>query len=336
MHLSDFQYSLPEELIAQVPLKKREKAKMMVIDRRSQTITHSVFEKISDYLPAESVIILNDSKVIPARLFGRKHSGQAVIEIFVLKKLATPQTYQTLMRPLKRLKEKDRIVFDGTKLEAQLIDREQMIVRFNTDNLEKYMKKLGHIPLPPYIRRDDNYSDKRFYQTVYAKHPGSVASPTAGLHFTKPLMQKLKKKRHEFVSVTLHVNYGTFKPVEEPDITRHKIHKEDYSVTDEACATIQQARQAGKKIVAIGTTSTRVLETLAEKKALQGETGLFVYPGYQFLSTDCLLTNFHLPASTLLMLVYAFGGMDLMKRAYAEAIENKYRFYSYGDCMLIL
>lgn len=335
MRLKDFQYTLPEERIAQFPLKKRDAARMMVIDRAAGTITHSVFKDIGKWAAPKSVFVLNNSKVVPARLFGRKESGQATIEVFLLKKMKAPNVYQALINPLRRLKENDRIIFDGTKLIAQLIDREGMIVRFNTD-VEPYLKKIGHMPLPPYIRRADNVSDKRVYQTVYAKHDGSVAAPTAGLHFTKPLMEKLKSQAHDFLFVTLHVNYGTFKPVEEDDITRHPIHKENFMLTTDTADRLNRARSGKRKIVAVGTTSARVLETITRQKELEGETGIFIYPGYKFSGVDCLLTNFHLPESTLLMLVYAFGGTALMKKAYQEAIKEKYRFYSYGDCMLIL
>jgi len=333
--LQDFEYGLPKELIAQFPLKMREKARLMVVDRKARTIRHDIFENIEKYLPPQSMLVLNDSKVIPARLFGQRETG-GKIEIFLLKKLSDGYSYETLIRPLKRLKTDERIYFDNNGLYAELIDPKNKIVRFNTKNISSYLNRFGHIPLPPYIKRPDEPLDKEFYQTVYAKKNGSVASPTAGLHFTSELLKRIEKQKHGIEKVTLHVNYATFKPVDEEDITKHRMQSEDYSVSQKTWSAIQATNKEGRKIIAVGTTSCRVLEVVSATKKLKGETNIFIYPGFQFQMTDGLITNFHLPKSTLLMLVYAFGSSDLMKRVYREAIDRKYRFYSYGDGMLIL
>ncbi|VAX35043.1 S-adenosylmethionine:tRNA ribosyltransferase-isomerase [hydrothermal vent metagenome] len=333
MKLEDFAYTLPEELIAQYPLKRRDQARLMIINRADGTIGHDTFNNLDQHLPEQSHIVLNNSKVIPARLFGRRETGGRV-EIFVLKEVESG-VYETLLRPAKKLKEGELVSIDGGSLVAEIIDKERRWVRFNKKNVLNYLEKVGHIPLPPYITRDDKAIDRKYYQTVFAQKPGSVASPTAGLHFTDRLLAKLKKN-HAMDKVTLHVNYGTFKPVEEKDITQHQMHFEDYFITKTALAKIQKSRKMGRKVVAVGTTSCRVLETIAHNNTLTGSTNIFMYPGYDFKLTDCLITNFHLPHSTLLMLIYAFGGKKLMQHAYQEAIKEKYRFYSYGDGMLIL
>jgi len=334
MKLSDFGYFLPQELIAQRPLLKREAARLLVVDRQREKISHDVFSHIGRYLPFKSLIILNDSKVIPARLLGRRARTGGEVEIFLLKKL-DDNRYQALLRPLKRLKDKERIVFPENHLVACLEDREKCIVSFNTKNVTAHLSKIGHIPLPPYIKRRDEPVDRKFYQTVYAQKPGSVAAPTAGLHFTKRLLKKLRKDGHVVGSVTLHVNYATFKPVGEEDISKHKMYEEDYQIPATTIAKIKKAQSEGRKIVAVGTTSCRVLETWANTGEAGGTTHLFIYPGYTFKMTDILVTNFHQPFTTLLMLVYAFGGMELMKRAYQEAIDRKYRLFSYGDAMVV-
>ncbi len=335
MRLADFDYEIPEGLIAQHPLKRRDQARLMVVDRRNKTIAHDIFANLQRYVPPRSCLVLNDTKVIPARLLGRRATG-AEVEIFLLKKLADGYCYETLMRPLKRLKVGERISFNGGSVVAEIVDKENRVVRFNRKNLRSVLSKVGHIPLPPYIKRPDVASDRRDYQTVYAKRDGSVAAPTAGLHFTKAQLSQLKRQGHQVAHVTLHVNYGTFKPVEAEDITQHPMHIEDYEVTPKVYREILEAKRAGRKIVAVGTTSCRVLETVARTQAFAGETDLFLYPGADFKVVDILVTNFHLPRSTLLMLVYAFGGMGLMKRAYREAVREKYRFYSYGDAMVVL
>ncbi len=337
MKLSEFDFDLPQELIAQYPLKKRDQARLMVIDRQKQTIAHDIFANVGKYLPPGSCVVLNDSKVIPARLLGRREKTPGKVEVFLLKKLpgGDGRSYEALIRPLGRLKLNENIQFNGGSLTAELLDINKRIVRFNRKDITAQLKKHGHMPLPPYIKRAAEPLDHKYYQTVYARKPGSVAAPTAGLHFTPALLNVLRKKGHRIETVTLHVNLATFRMVETEDITQHPMHTEEYSLTRESFDAIQNENK--KKIVAVGTTSCRVLETLAKNPSrLTGETDIFIYPGHTFRSVDVLITNFHLPRSTLLMLVYAFGGIKLMKEAYAEAIREKYRFYSYGDAMIIL
>lgn len=336
MDLNKFNYDLPNELIAQFPLPKRDDARLMIIDKRSKSIIHDKFYNIDKYLPEKSMLVFNDTKVIPARLLSKRETGGEV-EIFLLKQLEDGVTFDVLLRPLRRLKLNEKIYFGENKeIYAQIVDRENPKVRFNKKNIYKDLDAIGHIPLPPYIKRDDKAIDKKFYQTVYAKKAGSVASPTAGLHFTNKLIKEIKNNGHTTGSVTLHVNYSTFKPVEEKDITMHKMHYEYYEVSDRAYENLLNAKKNGNKIVSVGTTSCRVLETIAKTKTLKGETNIFIYPGYKFKMIDCLITNFHLPFSSLLMLVYALGGEVLMKKAYKIAIKEKYRFFSYGDAMLII
>ena len=336
MKLQDFNYQLPAELIAQYPLPERDQARLMVVDRTRETIGHDIFERIGCYLPPESLVVVNDSKVIPARLWGRREKTGGQVEIFLLKKLADGDSYQCLIRPLKRLKIGEKIILNSNGIYATLRDVPNRVVQFNTTNIERHLNRLGSMPLPPYIKRPAEAQDQRFYQTVYARHPGSVAAPTAGLHFSKALLKELNAAGHPIISVTLHINHATFKPVQEEDITRHKMHSEDYHITQKAYRTLHNAHDRKLPIVAVGTTSCRVLETIARNQNLKGSTDIFIYPGYQFRMTDILVTNFHLPLSTLLMLVYAFGGMPLMKKVYVEAIKEKYRFYSYGDAMMII
>ena len=336
LQLEYYGYDLPEELIAQHPLKERDQARLMVIDRERQKIEHDIFLNVGKYLPKGSCLVVNESKVIHARLFGTKERSGGQVEVFLLKQLADGSFYQVLMRPLRKIKLNDRIVFEKTDLSAVVVNEEKTVIRFNRKNVIKELEGVGHIPLPPYIKRSDDDDDREYYQTVFAKNLGSVASPTAGLHFTESLLKSLKDQGHGLEKITLHINYATFKPVEELNIINHKMHEESYKVSQAADNNIQKSKARGRPIVAVGTTSCRTLETLAQKNSLEGNTNLFIYPGYQFKMTDILVTNFHLPYSTLLMLVYAFGGKDLMAKAYQEAIKEKYRFYSYGDGMLIL
>ncbi len=339
LQLSQFDFDLPQELIAQYPLKKRDQARLLVIDRTRGEIRHDVFANVAKYLPPNSCVVLNDSKVIVARLLGRREKSTGQVEVFLLKKLHNGDgcSYQALIRPLNRLKLNEKIQFNGGSLTAELIDIEKRIVRFTRKDVAAQLKKHGHMPLPPYIKRAAEPLDKEYYQTVYARKPGSVASPTAGLHFTPALLKALRKKGHSIETVTLHVNLATFRMVEAENITQHKMHTEEYSLTRKSFGSIQHAKAKGTKIVAVGTTSCRVLETLAKDPSrLTGETDIFIYPGYTFRSVDILITNFHLPRSTLLMLVYAFGGTELLKEAYAQAIREKYRFYSYGDAMILI
>jgi len=335
MKLFDFDYTLPEELIAQHPFVHREQARMMVLDRATKTITHDHFFNIKKYIPEKSLLIVNDSKVVPARLLGRLERTGREVEIFLLNALEGGARYHALLRPLKKIKYEDRIIFDHVDLCAKLVDHEQKIVQFNKKNVTAYLKKIGHMPLPPYIHRSDERSDKEDYQTVYAKHLGSVAAPTAGLHFTKKILNDLQRSGHQFGKVTLHVNYGTFRPVEEEDVTKHQMHDEDYHIPAFTLRLLTKAKKKDQKVLAVGTTSCRVLETYVRTGESKGSTNLFVYPGFSFKMVDTLLTNFHLPKSTLLMLVCAFADTSFVMKAYAQAIKEKYRFYSYGDCMLI-
>jgi len=335
MQLKKFFYKLPEDLIAQTPSPRRDGARLMIIDRKKKKVSHDIFANIGKYLPLQSIIVRNNSKVIPARLLGKKLRSGGKVEIFLLKKHADG-CYEVLLKPTRKIRNGDVIAFKGSSLRAKIIDKDARVVAFNKKNILKDLEKIGHMPLPPYIRRMDTKNDRTYYQTVYARHAGSVASPTAGLHFTKSLIKDLKNQGHQFLDVTLYVNYATFKPVEEEDIRNHKMHYENYSVSPKVVDAIEKAKSKGEQIISVGTTSCRVLEAVALSGKLEGETNLFIYPGFRFNVVDCLITNFHLPLSTLLMLVYAFGSTTLMKKAYQEAIKKNYRFFSYGDGMIIL
>ncbi len=340
MELKDFDYKLPKELIAQYPLKKRDSCRLLVIERTSQKIFHDEFSNILKFLPKNCCLVLNDSKVIPARLMGRRETGGKV-EILLLKQLKERNTFNALISPLKKLKADERIIFNGSKVYCRLKDAKQRIVQFNTD-ITKHLSHLGQIPLPPYIKRPPEELDKDYYQTVYARNSGSVASPTAGLHFTDALLRKIEKSGIKKANVTLHVNYATFNPVKEDDITKHKMHTEEFSIPKNTIDVVKKTKEQGGKIICVGTTSCRVLETVADRVSKKpgntfcGSTDIFIYPGYKFKLTDALLTNFHFPKTTLFMLVCAFAGRSLIVKAYQEAIERKYRFYSYGDAMLII
>ncbi len=336
MQLKHFIYDLPENLIAQQPLPDRTQARLMVVDRERRTLIHDRFENIGHFLPDQAVLVLNNSKVVPARLKGIKQRSGGQVELFLLRKLSDGFSFEVLMRPTRRIKTGDVILFPGTRLKAVIIDVPGRIVRFSSRAVQQQLFRVGHMPLPPYIKRMDTAEDKVYYQTVYARHAGSVAAPTAGLHFSKELLADLKGQGHDTAEVTLHINYATFKPVEEKDITQHEMHQETYSVSKVNYEKVELARKERRPVCAVGTTSCRVLESVAITQRLRGTTNLFLYPGCSFKMVDHLLTNFHLPQSSLLMLVYAFGGMTLMKRAYREAIRRQYRFYSYGDAMLIL
>ncbi len=350
--LQSYFYKLPDELIAQEPAPNRDSARLLIIDRNQGTIRHDTFNHLNNYLPPNSHLVVNNSKVIPARLLGRRATGGAV-EVFLLDTLKDGYSFEVLLRPLKKIREGEEINF-GSGFSAVFADKEKRIVRFNKKNIVRHLSKVGHMPLPPYIKRSDTPRDREDYQTVYAKQPGSVASPTAGLHFTKGLIKKLKTKGHRFLELTLHINYATFKPVQCADIRAHVMHTEHYSITPAAYkslvipkshtvipafSTVIPAKAGihnNRSVVAVGTTSCRVLESVAQNQAYTGTTGIFIYPGYKFQVVDALITNFHLPYSTLLMLVCAFGGYDLVMKAYKEAKAKRYRFYSYGDAMLIL
>jgi len=337
MKLSDFDYELPEDLIAQEPLLSRDQARLMVIDRQAQTIRHDIFVNLGRYLPPESVLVVNNSRVVPARLLGRKRRSGGKVEIFLLEKMDGGQSYRVMLRPCRKIHTGDEIVFENSPVVATVVDKDRRVVRFNRKDVMRHLKDIGHIPLPPYIKRQDTPQDHEYYQTVYARYAGSVAAPTAGLHFTPELLRRLKSDGHSLETVLLHVNSATFKPVEHENIADHPMHEEDYSVSPRVWTRLTQARSDGRRIVAVGTTSCRTLEAAASSGRLRGTTEIFLHPGSaSFRMTDALITNFHLPRSTLLMLVYAFGQPALMRRAYQEAIRKKYRFYSYGDGMLIV
>lgn len=334
MKLSDFDYDLPSELIAQYPCPERDQARLLVVDRTSGTISHDIFCNIGRYLPDKSLLVVNNSRVIPARILGTKSRTGGEVEVFLLKQI-DPYHFEAMLRPLARIQEGEALVFPG-EVVCRLVDRARKIVCFEQADILKKLEDVGHIPLPPYIHRPDETVDREFYQTVYAKSAGSVAAPTAGLHFTRPLMARLESEGHTFTEVTLHVNYGTFKPVETENIKDHPMHTEEYCVPEAVEKKILEAKNAGQKITAVGTTSCRTLESWARTGKARGGTDLFLYPGAAFQMTDALITNFHLPRSTLLMLVSAFAGTDLIRRAYGEAVRERYRFYSYGDAMIIV
>lgn len=329
MNLSDFEYNLPKELIAQYPLTQRDNARLLVIDRAKGSIEHRIFKDITDYFSPGDLMVLNDTKVVPARLIGKRATGGRV-EVFLLHK-KEGSTFNALISP-SRVKTGEKIIFNGGKVFGLLNNKNE--ISFNTQQIEE-IYNLGRIPLPPYIKRDPEDIDQIYYQTVYAKEKGAVASPTAGLHFTQELITSIKTKGVDIAHVTLHVGLGTFRPVKEEDITKHKMEQEFFRVPEECITAIKNIHANKGRIFAVGTTSLRALEAYFCGKK-EGYTDLFIYPGYKFNLVNCLLTNFHLPATTLFMLVCAFGGEKLIKKAYQEAIDRKYRFYSYGDAMLII
>lgn len=346
MNISEFDYELPEELIAQMPADKRENSKMLVLDKEKQTIEHKHFFDITDYLDENCLLVLNNTKVLPARLYGTKDTG-AKIEVFLLEAKQDKQ-WSCLIKPSKRIKTGTIITICEelhVKALEKLEDAGEWLVELIYDgNLFEILHKVGNIPLPPYIERklqsdELKQFDMNRYQTVYAKDEGSVAAPTAGLHFTEDILESLKNKGVDIAYVTLNVGLGTFRPVKCENILEHKMHSETFEITEEAAIKITEAKKQGKKIVAVGTTTVRTLETAYQKfgciKACHDHSELFIYPPYEFKVIDELITNFHLPKSTLLMLVSALAGKEFIFKAYQEAIENKYRFFSYGDCMFI-
>lgn len=346
MLLSEFDYDLPEELIAQLPADKRENSRMLVLNRDKHSISHKHFYDIVDLIDADSLLVLNNTKVMPARLYGTKDTG-AKIEIFLLKQLEN-DNWEVLIKPSKRVK-KGTIVKISDELSAEVIKRleddgEWLVKLIYEGNILDVLHRNGNIPLPPYIERkmqteDIKKLDFERYQTVYAKDEGSVAAPTAGLHFTEEILQKLKDKGVGIAYVTLNVGLGTFRPVKCENVLEHKMHSEMFEITQDAADAINLAKSQGKKIIAVGTTTVRTLETAYQKygeiKACHDHSELFIYPPYEFKVIDNLITNFHLPKSTLLMLVSALAGKDFIFEAYKEAIAQSYRFFSYGDCMYI-
>ena len=340
MQLEDFDYYLPEELIAQTPLEKRDSSKLLVLDRETGSVEHKHFTDIIDYLNPGDTLVLNDTKVLPARLIGTKEETGAVIEVLLLKDIEG-DTWEALTKPAKRVHVGTIVSFGDGLLKARCIEElDEGIRRFELiyDGilLEK-LEKLGTMPLPPYIHEKLENQDR--YQTVYAKNLGSSAAPTAGLHFTKELLSKIKDKGVNIAYVTLHVGLGTFRPVQVDNILDHKMHTEYYEMTKETADILTKTKESGKKIIAVGTTSVRTLETIYTKyncfKECSGNTDIFIYPGYEFKAIDHLITNFHLPKSTLVMLVSALAGRENILNAYKIAVENRYRFFSFGDSMFI-
>lgn len=339
MNIDEFDYNLPKELIAQTPIENRSESKLLVMDRNTGAIEDKVFKDITSYFKSGDVLVLNDTKVLPARIFGIKEETGAHIELLLLKNLGN-DTWECLSRPFKRLNVNTEIKFSDN-LTGKVIEKlEEGIVhvKFSYEGIFiEEIEKIGLMPLPPYIH--ESLKDQSRYQTVYAKYLGSAAAPTAGLHFTKELLNKLKEKGVEILYVTLHVGLGTFRPVEENDITKHHMHSEKYIMTKEVAKRLNLAKKEGRKIYAVGTTSTRTLEAIMNKyhefKACEENTNIFIYPGYKFLAIDGLITNFHLPKSTLVMLVSAFSTKENILNAYNHAIEKKYRFFSFGDAMFI-
>ncbi len=341
MNLHDFYYDLPKELIAQDPLTDRASSRLLVMDRESGQLTHDVFRNITHYLKKGDCLVLNDTKVIPARLFGTRCDTNALVEILLLTRKSDTD-WECLVKPGKKARTGCRLSFGEGELYGSIIDVLEdgnRIIRFEFDGIfEEILDKLGQMPLPPYITH--TLKDKDRYQTVYAVHTGSAAAPTAGLHFTKELLQKIEASGVRIAKVTLHVGLGTFRPVKEENILDHHMHSEYYTVTEETAELINRTRAEGGRIICVGTTSTRTLESVAAEdgtmKAASGWTDIFIYPGYRFKVTDGLITNFHLPESTLVMLVSAFSTRENILRAYQAAIDEKYRFFSFGDAMFLI
>lgn len=341
MHLKDFNYGLPQSLIAQSPAQKRDMSRLLVLNRRTGETTHLHFQDIKNYIQPGDCLVINNTRVIPARLLGVREDTGGKIEFVLLKKQGD-DLWEVLLKPGRRAKPGARFVFGNGLLEAEILEileEGNRLVRFFYNGIfEEILDQIGIMPLPPYITA--TLDDKERYQTVYAKWKGSAAAPTAGLHFTKGLMEDLKSSGVEFAELTLHVGIGTFRPVKTENILEHHMHSEYYSISEETCDKINRVKSNGGRVIAVGTTSCRVLETVSADDGTirpgEGETDIFIYPGYRFKAIDGLITNFHLPESTLLMLVSAFAGRENVLSAYEEAIQMEYRFFSFGDAMLIL
>lgn len=340
MRTEDFNYNLPEELIAQTPLEKRSESKLLVVNRKDRDLKHDTFSNIVSYLKKDDVLVLNNTKVLPARLHGIKESTQAHIEVLLLNQFGE-YLWESLVKPARRVKIGTVISFGNGELKLECIDvLEEGIRHFKLiykGDLEDILNQLGEMPLPPYIH--EKLLDQGRYQTVYSKVTGSAASPTAGLHFTQELLKEIKDKGVKIEYLTLHVGLGTFRPVSVDDVLKHTMHSEYYALSNSTASTLNYAKKNGHRIIAVGTTSVRTLETVYKKfnsfKADSGHTSIFIYPGYKYEALDVLITNFHLPKSTLLMLVSAFASKDIIFNAYNEAIKCRYRFFSFGDSMLI-
>lgn len=340
MNVSDFYYDLPEELIAQTPIEKRDESRLMVLNRASQTIEHKTFKDIIEYLEPGDCLVRNNTKVIPARLYGKKATG-AKIEFLLLNRIEG-DIWECIVRPGHKLKPGTEVEFGDGILKAKVLDVMEggtRKVEFKYEGIfNEILDKIGLMPLPPYIH--ESLKDNDRYQTVYAKYEGSAAAPTAGLHFTPELFEKIKAKGIDVANVTLHVGIGTFRPVKVENVEEHHMHSEHFYIKQEDVDKINNAKKNGKRVIAVGTTSCRVLETIADEngmvKPTEGDTQIFIYPGYKYKCLDGLVTNFHLPESTLIMLVSALAGRDYIMRAYNEAVKERYRFFSFGDAMLIL
>ena len=339
MDLKEFYYDLPEELIAQVPIQKRDESRLMVLDRNNKTIEHKIFKDILDYLKPGDCLVRNNTKVIPARIYGKKETG-ANVEFLLLNNIEG-DIWEAIVRPGNKLHVGTKVTFGEGLLNAEILEVMEggtRKVKFTYNGIfNEILDQIGLMPLPPYIHEELKEKDR--YQTVYAKYQGSAAAPTAGLHFTEELLEKIKEKGVEIANVTLHVGIGTFRPVKVEKIEEHHMHSEHYYIKKEDAEKINNAKKNGGRIISVGTTSCRVLESIADEngfvKETEGDTSIFIYPGYKFKCIDALITNFHLPESTLLMLVSALAGKDYIMKAYKEAVEQKYRFFSFGDTMFI-
>lgn len=340
MNTKDFYYDLPPELIAQTPLEERSASKLMVLNRKNNSIDHKSFSDVLDYIEKGDLLVLNNTRVIPARLYGVKEETGGKIEFLLLKRIKD-NDWEVILKPGRRARKGAKFVFGEGLLKAEIIEEKPdggRIVRFSYDGIwEEILDKLGEMPLPPYIK--EKLADKERYQTVYSKVTGSAAAPTAGLHFTEELLKKVEEKGAKIAFVTLHVGLGTFRPVSVENVENHIMHSEYYELSEEVANLINETKKRGNKVIAVGTTSVRTLETCGkEDKTIEprsGETKIFIYPGYKFKVVDAIITNFHLPESTLLMLVSAFYDKEEILRAYKEAVDNKYRFFSFGDAMFI-
>lgn len=337
MHLSEFDYYLPKELVAQNPSERRDSSRLMVVDRKQGNVSHKSFGSLAEYLQADDLLALNDTKVIPARIIGHKKDTLGKVDALLSHRISG-RKFRALIKPSLNIGQE--VIFGHGTIKGTLT--EEKILEFNKELTTELLERIGVMPLPPYIKRIPARTDQERYQTVYAKNPGAIASPTAGLHFTKKLLQEIKDRSVNVASVTLHVGIGTFRPVKCLDVRQHLMEKEAFSIPARTISAIRSAKEKGKRIFAVGTTTTRALESAAAggrrvaAGGRKGYTNIFIYPGYKFKVVDCLLTNFHLPKTTLFLLVCAFAGRDLIMRSYQEAIREKYRFYSYGDAMLII
>ena len=340
MKVTEFDYELPEELIAQTPIEKRDESRLMVLNRKNNTIEHKTFNDIIDYLEPGDCLVRNNTKVIPARIYGKKETG-ANIEFLLLNNIEG-DIWETIVRPGNKLHIGTKVIFGNGLLTAEILDTmpggTRKVLFTYKGIFNEILDKIGLMPLPPYIHEELKEKDR--YQTVYAKYEGSAAAPTAGLHFTNELLEKIEQKGIDIANVTLHVGIGTFRPVKEDTVEAHEMHSEHFYIKQEDCDKINKAKKNGKRVIAVGTTSCRVLETIANPEngtvePIEGDTQIFIYPGYTFKCIDGLITNFHLPQSTLLMLVSALAGKEYIMKAYNEAVQEKYKFFSFGDAMFI-